>query len=428
MTRSFFKIIPAVFVFAASFLFSASSASAATLFSDGFESGNFSVWSSTSGNWSTVNSPALVGAYNAKVIGSPDEESLPSSILSKQVSTLGYTSITLSYQYKVAGALESSDHLYVEWSADGSTWTTLTDYSGASTGVGNASFTLPVGAADNANFAIRFRAQMNSANTDDFRLDDVSVAGTLIQIVPPVECPPGMMGIFPACMPIMPILPDLCPNISGTQSTIPSGMMLSDGLCITIPVEETPSAPTPTPPTTGGTGTSNFDYWGCIDTAALNFNSLANKDDGSCKYPTPPVSEGTTTESLGEVLGASTTTSELPPPASCVEHPYLTDFLKFGKKNDPEQVKLLQNFLNETMDAKLPVTGIYGRLTKAAVKKFQVKYHDEIIKPWIDAGYKGNDLEGGSGYVYKTTLRYINMLKCREKTISLEDLKLREEV
>lgn len=161
-------------------------------------------------------------------------------------------------------------------------------------------------------------------------------------------------------------------------------------------------------------GSSNFDYFGCINPFATNYNSLANKDDGSCKLPQGGdanigASSGSAGAVGGEVLGASTTT-EPSLPAGCSA--YLTDYLKRGKNNDSEQVKLLQTFLNENMDAKLPVTGIFGNMTKSWVKKFQVKHHDEIIKPWYSAGYKGKDIENGTGYVYKTTKYQINLMKC----------------
>jgi peptidoglycan hydrolase-like protein with peptidoglycan-binding domain len=120
-------------------------------------------------------------------------------------------------------------------------------------------------------------------------------------------------------------------------------------------------------------------------------------------------------------LGAATTTPELPLPPECAANPYLRDYLKMGKKNDPEQVKLLQTLLNEQMDAHLPVTGFFGSLTKKWVKAFQKTHHAEIIKPWIDAGYKGN-IGDGTGYVYKTTKRAINMLKCAEAAIPMPDL------
>jgi hypothetical protein len=185
-------------------------------------------------------------------------------------------------------------------------------------------------------------------------------------------------------------------------------------------------------PPTGGGGSSSFDYWGCTDATATNFNPLANKDDGSCKKkednnggngggnnPPPPAP---TPLPQGEVLGEATTTPELPLPPQCAANPYLRDYLKMGKKNDPEQVKLLQTLLNEHMGTQLPVTGFFGSLTKKLVKEFQKKNREEIIKPWVDAGYKGKDIESGTGYVYKTTKRAINMIKCTEAAIPMPDL------
>ena len=74
------------------------------------------------------------------------------------------------------------------------------------------------------------------------------------------------------------------------------------------------------------------------------------------------------------------------------------------------------------LGAKLPVTGIFGSMTRSWVKKFQVAYNGEIIKPWYDAGYKGKDIENGSGYVYKTTKREINMIKCASLNLPLPNL------
>lgn len=182
--------------------------------------------------------------------------------------------------------------------------------------------------------------------------------------------------------------------------------------------ETCPQGEPETPPTGGGTGSGTYDYWGCTNSLASNFNRLANRDDGSCQLPPPTPAPTGSSEPQGEVLGAATVEPELP--ASCNE--YLRDYLKMGKKNDPEQVKLLQTFLNETMNAQLPVTGFFGKLTKNWVKKFQKKYHNEIIQPWIDAGYKGKDIIDGTGYVYKTTKRYINIMKCSQLNIPVPDL------
>jgi len=160
-------------------------------------------------------------------------------------------------------------------------------------------------------------------------------------------------------------------------------------------------------------GFADLNDSGCTD-------SLDNDESGDGPPPTPLTSpgddnNGTTT---GEVLGA--TTEALSLPASCV--PYLRDDMKFGKKNDAEQVMLLQTFLNEEVGAGLPVTGFFGKLTHGSVKKFQVKYHKEILQPWLDAGYSGIELREGSGRVYKTTKRHINMLKCPELNLPMPEL------
>jgi hypothetical protein len=103
----------------------------------------------------------------------------------------------------------------------------------------------------------------------------------------------------------------------------------------------------------------------------------------------------------GEVLGAST---EAP---VCEE--YLKDYIKFGANNNPEEVKKLQIFLNQFFEVKNPVTGFYGTTTFEMVKKFQAHQEAATLKPWQNAGLP---TDGPTGYVYKTTKRWINILKC----------------
>ncbi len=180
----------------------------------------------------------------------------------------------------------------------------------------------------------------------------------------------------------------------------------------------------PMPSGGGGGGSSTFDYYGCTDPNALNYNRLANKNDGQCVYPhsaTPAPEEVVTGgASEGEVLGAATVAEDLPLPASCGE--YLRDHLRYGRANDPEQVKLLQEFLNEQVNAGLPVTGFFGKLTHEWVKKFQVAHRAETIEPWITAGHSPRTLDQGTGYVFKTTKRAINMIKCSSLNIPMPEI------
>lgn len=99
----------------------------------------------------------------------------------------------------------------------------------------------------------------------------------------------------------------------------------------------------------------------------------------------------------GVVLGTQT-------PAPACEM-YLTDFLHIGRKNNPDQVKKLQQFLNDRMGAGLPVTGFFGPLTFAAVEKFQLKYIPDVLDPWALDSHP-------TGYVYLTTRKKINELYC----------------
>lgn len=99
---------------------------------------------------------------------------------------------------------------------------------------------------------------------------------------------------------------------------------------------------------------------------------------------------------MGSVLGASTSNIG----SSCT--PVITTFMRMGKNNDPEQVKVLQNFLNKDLGISLEVNGIFDTATDAAVKQFQLKYSKDILSPW--------GISQATGYVYKTTSRWINML------------------
>lgn len=114
------------------------------------------------------------------------------------------------------------------------------------------------------------------------------------------------------------------------------------------------------------------------------------------------------------ILGGETATT------SCTA--YLYEHLRPGMSSHVEEVLKLQMFLNEHMGAELPVTGHYGSLTTQWVKKFQLKHYREILEPWVNAGYNGIEVHEGSGAVYKTTKRHINMLKCPELNIPMPDL------
>lgn len=159
---------------------------------------------------------------------------------------------------------------------------------------------------------------------------------------------------------------DVCSNIEGVQETIPAGKVQSGNECI----DQSSGG--------GGGGSSS----------------------GSYVWPL-----ATTT---GRVLGEST----------CA--PYLNSYIKWGAKNDKNEVIKLQTFLNEHLGLKLKVDGNYNLSTYNAVKKFQKKYQDQVLNPWVPFGL--SQRSDGTGYVFKTTKRWINMLKCPELKLTIPKL------
>ncbi len=194
---------------------------------------------------------------------------------------------------------------------------------------------------------------------------------------------------------------DVCPNIEGIQESVPTGFHLSENQCV---ADET----------TGGSGNGDD----TTTTSPLPPSSEPSPSPSPAPLGNGPVglisfggnSPFVAAPSVGQVLGAQTCSTE-----------YLKSYIKPGAKNDPEDVKKLQSFLNETLGLNIPLTGFYGPQTIAAVKKFQVLNSADILRPWVLAGLH-NDEQTPTGYVYKTTKRKVNLLKCPELNTPLPDL------
>ncbi len=163
----------------------------------------------------------------------------------------------------------------------------------------------------------------------------------------------------------------------------------STGDIVTGPTEEVCTVENPAPSSGGSSGTSDNNGGGTV--LGLIGSVFVNPSSG------------------GQVLGtstAATSTDDLP--AGCSA--YLGGYLRMGGKNNVEDVKKLQLFLNTHTDAGLPVSGVFGKMTFEAVKKFQLANWEKVLKPWVSLGLSTDHT--ATGYVYKTTKHAINLLSC----------------
>ncbi len=201
----------------APFSFSAQAVTPITLFSDGFEHGNFnasgSPWdtnpSGGSNKWSVTGSNAHSGSKKAHAKG---DTGINPDYIYTSTSTLGYENINVSFWFR-ADSLESSsdDHMKFEWSSNGTSWTEITagrvDDDDDNNVWTQRSLALPSGANNLASLFIRFGADLNS-NNDDIYLDDVLITGDLIPV-------------------------DVCTNMGGIQTSLPQGYHFeSAGICV----------------------------------------------------------------------------------------------------------------------------------------------------------------------------------------------------
>ncbi|MDO8496117.1 MAG: choice-of-anchor J domain-containing protein [bacterium] len=171
-----FLILSAISLFIFSFSFVASAST--VIFSNGFES-DFSDWTGNDLKWDTSGTSSATGVHSgskrAQVTGATEPGD---DVLLKNISISTNQGITLEFWYRIYKGLEDEDHVYVEWSGDGSNWNILNDFTalGDSATWEFASYSIPAEAGDSANFAIRFRAHLGAPSSDIFYLDDVVVS------------------------------------------------------------------------------------------------------------------------------------------------------------------------------------------------------------------------------------------------------------
>jgi hypothetical protein len=138
-------------------------------------------------------------------------------------------------------------------------------------------------------------------------------------------------------------------------------------------------------------------------------NNNNNDDDDDNGRSTSSGSRGRN-RGEGEVLGAQTFCGI-----------YIDRYLRKNyPRNNPEAVRALQEFLNEEINALIPVTGIYDDATEQAVMNFQAKYKGEVLDLWGPT--VGSNTIAPTGIFYLTTLRWANMIKCPDLDLAVPEL------
>lgn len=216
--------------------------SADTLFSDGFESGDFSLWTSFDAKWVVNSISPQDGTKQAEVVGNTAGE----DALTKVIPTTGFENIVLTYWYKINNStqLEAADHLLVEWSTDGGLlWqaTPLFDYTATTTGGAwvFATHAFPEAAENSALFAFRLLSRLSAASNDAVRFDTVVLSGEprSVDVCPNID---GLQNVLPTnyhfeeglCVADVPPLVDVCSNIDGLQETLPPNFHFEGDFCI----------------------------------------------------------------------------------------------------------------------------------------------------------------------------------------------------
>ena len=78
--------------------------------------------------------------------------------------------------------------------------------------------------------------------------------------------------------------------------------------------------------------------------------------------------------------------------------------MRINRTNSIEDVVRLQLFLNQSEGENLLVDGVFGKLTEAAVHRYQQKHPEDILSPW--------GIDYSTGYVYILTKWFINEQFC----------------
>ena len=151
---------------------------------------------------------------------------------------------------------------------------------------------------------------------------------------------------------------------------------------------------------------------GTDDVASNSGAQLMNGGDDVNQNPTIPSTPAVTPASTGGSSGGSTgshsggrsTWNPIVTPAG-TPCSYISEYMIFGGNNNSAEVSKLQMFLKNSEKINVDVNGNFDNKTLEAVRAFQIKYANDILKPW--------GVSTPTGQVFLTTKNKINSIVCK---------------
>ncbi|MEO6746065.1 MAG: PEP-CTERM sorting domain-containing protein [Caldimonas sp.] len=174
-------------------------ASAAPIFADDF---NRAVSASVGNGWSEVESDAVDVSIVARADADREmqvRDDDPRGIASQRagISTLGYASVSLAYEWAPSNNTEAGDLLWVEWrdGANGANpWTVIASHALAGPSGHSAALQDVIGGGDIADFEFRFRVAVDS-NNEGALIDNVVLSGTSSTLQVQAVPEPGSLAL-----------------------------------------------------------------------------------------------------------------------------------------------------------------------------------------------------------------------------------------
>jgi hypothetical protein len=175
-------------------------ASADTIFSDNFESGNLNNWSITVDTPTTITNVNVGGTHGRVMSFDKGDSSNPDGTATATTSipnTSGFNNLQVSLDWLAQNQNETSDTLSIQWAVAGSgTWNTIMTFASTGSSFANSG-PLNIGAPAGTDIDLRFVFNVDATN-EGFQVDNVVLSGTSVPVPGPLAGA-GLPGLIAAC-------------------------------------------------------------------------------------------------------------------------------------------------------------------------------------------------------------------------------------